>query len=1322
MGGNIVKKDIVHTRVVSTTLIVVCIVVSAGLSGFFLDLYKTGSVSANVPPTAVITGAAMQGYPSVPITFDGSGSFDGLKDVDDGDIIAYEWDFGDGYSGIGMRPSHAYTTVGTYSATLDVTDSDGATSSDSVEVIISEDVDGTGMYTLVTVNELLTNTSAWAQKLIRVAYATVTDAGSFESGYGSNPTGWVKFSISDNSTDRDMAIYCQGGADRPLELKQGDLVNISGFLDEYNNNWEINVRVDTLDRVSMCPSIYHLRTLGELFSDRLAHNGELVRVEDALVTNTWAYGWVVTDDTTTDKVDIYAQIGANVSTYVNASDRITIQGVFTYYDYDQDGPDDDEWEIKVRDAAEDLVLRTWEFDYSPTIGTIAIKPLTPSPFTQVTVNATVTDNILVAGASLLYSFNGGTQVLVQMTKTAGSFYEAKIPVAPHGTNVSYFVRATDNKGQQTNSSTRYYVSHDAFPEIIEFGHMPDWVRPGIDVTVWAILEDDGGIGSATVVYSNDSWATTHYVALLDDGVAPDDIAGDMAFNGSIGSFNESTIEYYISVRDSQGQNVTSANNTLISSYDQLPTMGGVYRDTELPRDTDSVKVIANVTDDFMLVNVTLHYNPGTGYVPVNMTLRADGNYEASIPPLPKLSRVSYFVSATDNATHVKTSPSTPATFIVSYGIPTILNAIGHGEYQGGLDYFADVARNNGYYFLEADMNDVDLTWVEFIIISDPQTPYTTDELAVLKAFVENGGGLLLLSSSDYDEGGRPENCNPILQNMGIQGRFNDDGLEDEFNAWDYPTFAESGGSGPYAYIPYFNYYHAYANDSAGWFPPYAAGDYDNWWCFENDTTNITFDFTAQKKWIKSSSVSTLYNTSQDIRVIQGTEYGYNKDNDAGGDAINEAYFYSYPMGGKTFPPVMAANISIGTGRVLYGGFGRTLGDSNYYGWVQSNISEFSANIIDWLVNTPMLPSPEVTDVTATPANPTSAQDVTVSATVTGVGPAISRVVLRYAVNGSYYVSKDMALSAGKYSAKIPKQSAAAVVTYYIQVVDAAGNFGYWPTEPGVSGIGWYVIQGGRNIVLSELAYNPRGTDTDCEFVELYNPLPVAVSLEGWYLQGQDGEDNWTVDGSPFPTGSMIPAFGYFLIGGDKIVSIIGVDASLDFIMPNNLGGYGYGVKLLNPKSEIMDRVAWDDEVLGYLDPNMYESWPYIMPSSDDGSFERRPAPNSLDGNYIDTNNNSADFVYRYFEGPQGSWSVSEYPPWVKDITSPFLLPDDHPKYQVATRSANCPEAIPADADDIIFFGPPAPAASPTHHAVRLPVQWAAASMFQAVTAPGRSWC
>jgi len=65
-------------------------------------------------------------------------SFDGRASTDaEGDVASYRWEFGDGNSGDGQTASHTYPTEGTYTATLTVIDSYGATDATSREVTVT---------------------------------------------------------------------------------------------------------------------------------------------------------------------------------------------------------------------------------------------------------------------------------------------------------------------------------------------------------------------------------------------------------------------------------------------------------------------------------------------------------------------------------------------------------------------------------------------------------------------------------------------------------------------------------------------------------------------------------------------------------------------------------------------------------------------------------------------------------------------------------------------------------------------------------------------------------------------------------------------------------------------------------------------------------------------------------------------------------------------------------------------------------------------------------------------------------------------------------
>jgi PKD repeat protein len=100
----------------------------------------TCTVTVNIPPTAeagedrvVLTNASVE--------FNGSGSYD-----PDGELVRYLWDFGDGSNATGCTATHSYTTNGTCTVSLTVTDDQGATDTDTctITAFLNGDVNGNG--------------------------------------------------------------------------------------------------------------------------------------------------------------------------------------------------------------------------------------------------------------------------------------------------------------------------------------------------------------------------------------------------------------------------------------------------------------------------------------------------------------------------------------------------------------------------------------------------------------------------------------------------------------------------------------------------------------------------------------------------------------------------------------------------------------------------------------------------------------------------------------------------------------------------------------------------------------------------------------------------------------------------------------------------------------------------------------------------------------------------------------------------------------------------------------------------------------------------
>ncbi len=102
-----------------------------------VDLWFTsGTPAFNVPPTPDIAADPTTGTAPLTVTFDGRGS------TDDGAIVSYDWDFGDGSGNNGAQTSHIYDVPGVFVARLTVTDDLGVSSSANVDItVVAPDVD-----------------------------------------------------------------------------------------------------------------------------------------------------------------------------------------------------------------------------------------------------------------------------------------------------------------------------------------------------------------------------------------------------------------------------------------------------------------------------------------------------------------------------------------------------------------------------------------------------------------------------------------------------------------------------------------------------------------------------------------------------------------------------------------------------------------------------------------------------------------------------------------------------------------------------------------------------------------------------------------------------------------------------------------------------------------------------------------------------------------------------------------------------------------------------------------------------------------------------
>ncbi|MET0819338.1 MAG: PKD domain-containing protein [Aeromicrobium sp.] len=107
---------------------------------YTVKLTVTDSEGASSSTSKVVTVTAPHPAPVARFSVDQTGmsaSFDGTaSSADDGaTVTGYAWAFGDGTTSTEARPKHAYQTPGTYTASLRVTDSTGATSAEETHSV-----------------------------------------------------------------------------------------------------------------------------------------------------------------------------------------------------------------------------------------------------------------------------------------------------------------------------------------------------------------------------------------------------------------------------------------------------------------------------------------------------------------------------------------------------------------------------------------------------------------------------------------------------------------------------------------------------------------------------------------------------------------------------------------------------------------------------------------------------------------------------------------------------------------------------------------------------------------------------------------------------------------------------------------------------------------------------------------------------------------------------------------------------------------------------------------------------------------------------------
>jgi beta-lactamase superfamily II metal-dependent hydrolase len=149
------------------------------------------------------------------------------------------------------------------------------------------------------------------------------------------------------------------------------------------------------------------------------------------------------------------------------------------------------------------------------------------------------------------------------------------------------------------------------------------------------------------------------------------------------------------------------------------------------------------------------------------------------------------------------------------------------------------------------------------------------------------------------------------------------------------------------------------------------------------------------------------------------------------------------------------------------------------------------------------------------------------------------------------------------------------------------------------------------VVFSEVFYDTPGTDSDEEWVELYNNTPVTMDLGGWKIVDNNGAgSSWSI-----PSGTTIAPYTYITIGHDSasFLNLYGYDADAYGYLPA-LNNDGDAMILKDKSGNVKDAVGWEGGSTGGLPTG----WGSVTdPSAGTGYTIFRVDPTSDTGTYAD---------------------------------------------------------------------------------------------------------
>jgi hypothetical protein len=166
------------------------------------------------------------------------------------------------------------------------------------------------------------------------------------------------------------------------------------------------------------------------------------------------------------------------------------------------------------------------------------------------------------------------------------------------------------------------------------------------------------------------------------------------------------------------------------------------------------------------------------------------------------------------------------------------------------------------------------------------------------------------------------------------------------------------------------------------------------------------------------------------------------------------------------------------------------------------------------------------------------------------------------------------------------------------------------------------------VVINEFVADPAGSDTDREWIELYNGSGVDVDISGWELQG--GARSYSSFGS-LPADTILLAGAYLLVGDELVEMDLGIAPDVQMSMSlGNAGSNTDAIRLTDCTEQVMDTVIYGDTFNG-TDPWLDDQGilpDFFAPKPSSGQSTGR-VPNGVDSDIL-----VDDFVVLNFVSPK----------------------------------------------------------------------------------------